>query len=427
MKKIITWMCNVAVALLSILAIAGYFFSPFWSINLGYTLSGEDLETMIGEYAQDFDVKEVVGKDGLELTLSLEIGTDLILGSFGAESERTVELLVGENTDNIVGQLTETLKDLAPKAAKSVAKKAVREEVRDKVGKYLDSLDSHSDKSVDDRLKDAGVDEIIEEKIDSIVETLFQGEPVQKEEVRKEILGAVDDVYEQLQKSGDEDLADLELSEEDREAIEEAIDEMLDQFADESGEIDLDEFLNELLAKGLDALGGQGGSGLVDGIALLAAEEGADSNATDQLKDAVKDYIMSLLPAQINIYIVWALRVMLFLWILSLLAWVYILIKLIVKLLKGSNNPTVKLKAPIILGWIPFLLLVILPTIGMMLFKGPISGVLPAEITARLASASISFASSGWFAFLAALVCIVLSGFYSIMRKQIEKEAKTTD
>lgn len=414
MKNLIIWICNGVVALLSILAIAGCFFSPFWSINVSYTLQEDDLETLIGDSSKDMNVKEIIGEEGVPLNVTLNVDGGILFQSFGSSAENTMETLVNENVDSIIDQLMPTFKELAPKIAKSVTKQKVRENVHSQVQNYLDSIGAQTDKTVEQRLKDAGVDELLDERINSIVDNLLENGSAHKDEVREEILQTVDDVYDKMQAGTDEDLGNIEFSEQNREEIKESLDEILDRMADDNGEIDIDELLNRLLSEGMDALNGddKAASG---GIALLA-DDGTSNDSTESLKQAAKKYIRENLPENIGTY-VWVIRGILILWMISSAAWIYILVKLIFKLVK-RDEPTVKLKMPIILGWLPFLVLVILPALVFSVFKGSLTGALSPTIAEKVMRASISFASSGWIALMAAVICIGISIFYIILRKR---------
>lgn len=415
MKNLVVWICNGVVALLSILAIVGYFFFPFWSIKVDFTLTAAQLEKMLeGNSDFEVDVNEVVGEEGVDLSLSLRITTGIVLGSLNSNAEKTVDSLVESNVDGIIDQLAPTLDKLMSGVVKSVAKQTVKKEVQKQFEDYLKSKGSESGKSIEERLKDAGLDELLDEKIDTIIENLFEGS-AKKDDVRDEILIAVDDIYESFKNSSDEELSSFTLTESNRASIEKTVDDNLEKFADENGVIDLSRFIEELLSQALESLVGSTG-----GIVPLAAESDGEASSSN-LKEALKDALLDALDG-FSTYIVWVLRAFLVLWVISSLAWIYILIKLLVKLVK-KGEPTVKLKMPIILGWLPYLILVIIPAIAMSLVKGPLSKLLPAEIP----SVSVAFASSGLIALIAAIVCIGISIFYIIVRKQAKKKAASED
>ena len=84
-------------------------------------------------------------------------------------------------------------------------------------------------------------------------------------------------------------------------------------------------------------------------------------------------------------------------------------------------NPAVKLKAPILfLGWLPFLILWIVPTIGLLIIDG--MGGLGTLIPSLSMLSGISLASSGIFACAAAVLLILLFIPYGIIRRKLRVE-----
>ena len=89
--------------------------------------------------------------------------------------------------------------------------------------------------------------------------------------------------------------------------------------------------------------------------------------------------------------------------------WAWVVIKMLFKL--TSDNPTVKLKLPILLGWLPFLALYVLPKVGMTILAGR-GGAELAGLTLAVSSCSVVSA-------IAALALIVISIPYHALKKRV--------
>ena len=96
---------------------------------------------------------------------------------------------------------------------------------------------------------------------------------------------------------------------------------------------------------------------------------------------------------------------------LSVLSWVYLFIKIVCKCF--MQNKYVKVKLPVIFGWLPFLFLMLLPNILLGVAFGALTGMLPA-LSALAGSACFS---SGMFAAIGAAALVVLWIPYRIVCK----------
>lgn len=460
-KRKIVWIFNIVVAALCLLSIICYFFGPVWQVKVSYTISADDFKQMIGE-KYDFDANEVIGSEGETVSASLSLTAENLFDSFFAGAEESVNKIIDSNVDSIVSQLSGTINGIARKTVKSAAKQLVKDEVHKNIQKFLTEKSEDgsevSSEEVQKKLDELGfTDDYIAEKTDKIIDDVFEGGS-DIDKVTGNIMDTVDEVYADFKKNaegkeGYEDLVDVELSEEDKTQIEDVVRDTLEELAQEDGTIDPDALIAELLMQAMGATGGgeknpDGGEGKASPAAspiasLLAA---ADETPTDEppaegetptdtqddantkLATAVKDKIYELIPEGATTYIVLALRIMTGLMLLSMLPWVYILIKLLVKVVKRSN-PAVKLALPIWLGWLFYLILAGIPGIAIfIIFKTSLLEKIVTmfgagtEILSRVAGASVSIQSISWISAIAALVIFAISIFYMVMRRKIEKE-----
>lgn len=456
-SRFAVFICNILVVLLCAAANLPYFFSPLWQIKIEYLLRAETLEKMLGDEAEGVDLDPVVG-EGIKLSLDLETGTSEILKSLiDSDAEKTVERTIESNADKIVDQLTPVLKDISEKVLRSVTEKKITETVKDQVKDFLsEDGDQTTDERVQEILDKAGfTDEYISSKTDELIDAIYADDAT-LDSVSKKTEETVEEVFSKLANSGETAFENAELTEEDKEKIKETVSEYLSVIADENGNINADEIAASLLLELLRATKNQEETSPetdsstpsetipetnAPAFALLASEVPNDSNIDvgngtneddakveskeEELKREIKQYIMDYISEDTENTIVLTLKITAGIVLFSMFTWVYLVLKILLKLF--SKNPAIKLKLPIWLGWLPFLILTILPRGIIALFKTSpafLTDRFGAEIVTKannfLASASLSFSSSGKAALIAAIALIVLSIPYGLFRRRLK-------
>lgn len=136
----------------------------------------------------------------------------------------------------------------------------------------------------------------------------------------------------------------------------------------------------------------------------------ADSQA--ELEEEVRNLIYRYIPhdAKEIGYVMIALYVIAALVLLSMIPWVYLFIKILFK--SFMKNPSVKLKAPILFGWLPFLLFMAIPNLAIFLLPM----LYPTESLPFVFQISVMSASV--IAFLAAVALILISFGYGRFAKR---------
>ena len=443
-KRKIVWFVNIAVALLCLLSILCYFFGPVWQINLTYTITADQFQEMVGSNLDfDFDAHEVIGEEGEKITVSASLSAGHVLGAFTSADE-TVDKILDSNINNVINQLTPALNGIAKKVVKSVAKNTVKSEVKNNVKKFLTKDDGSemSEEEVTEKLEGLGfTDDYISEKTDQLIEDVFAGGS-DIDTVTENIMDTVDEVYQDFQrnsagKEGYEEFQDVELSEEDKAAIEDTIRDTLDVLANEDGTIDPDELIAELLAQALSATQNGGGtegekengeeSGAADDFVLLADGDAESGSSKDKLASALKDKLNELLSDSVRGYMVYVFYGMAGLMIFSMIPWAYVLLKLIVKLARKDKNPTVKLALPIWFGWLFFLILVAIPSIALGVLNMPaVSGQLAQigglkNLLSMMQQINFTITSISWISMICTIIAFAISIYYMVVRRQLKK------
>ena len=145
-----------------------------------------------------------------------------------------------------------------------------------------------------------------------------------------------------------------------------------------------------------EASGETAGSGGSSGETTGSGE--ADS--TQALKNSLTQAINEKIGGQMNTFLL-VMKITGGVILFTLFTWAYIVLKILCK--AATANPVVKLKLPIWLGWLPFLILYAVPT-GVIKLAGSAS----AETAAMFAGMNFSFFTCGVISALAVLALIIV-------------------
>ncbi len=433
MKKLTTLLFNAIFAVISIAAIMFYFLFPMWTINLTYTVSKDEMNELLGSaIGEDYNFSGAIDDAGVPIAISLELDSfDQIL-SLSNGNEARVNRIIGRNADNIAAQLSGTIGDISRNVVKTVTATNVQKQITTQITSFLSTDDNPvSEEEAKEKLSQAGVtDQYIADQTDAIIDALYEnGGSV--ESVSDDVIAAAEDIYTKLAESDVEEFSELELTEENRAELRGAVEDALNNIADENGQLDPETFVDSMLAEMLRSMNSDeqtedsapSGSDNSDEesaaapTALLEAAtkaSGTESTETvttgaSSVSEELSSYLTRMLQQNgMDRMMGIALLVITILLLISLLSWLYLLIKIIVKCF--SRNSYVKLKAPIILGWLPFLVLVLLPMLGIMIAQNILA--IPA-----LSAITLGVASSGMYAAIGALLLVLIWIPYRIICK----------
>ena len=126
----------------------------------------------------------------------------------------------------------------------------------------------------------------------------------------------------------------------------------------------------------------------------------------DDLKTALKNMFMEKIPENTIPMASLAVKILAGVLLFTCFTWGYLVLKIIMKIFLPNN--AIRLKLPICLGWLPFLVLYALPMFALQTF----GEYIPQGI-------NISFYSGAWVSFAAAVFLLVLSLIYGILYKKL--------
>lgn len=436
-RTVPTLIFNVLFAIVCAAAIVMYFISPVWRIDLKANISNEMMHELTG--GEIDDLNEALGEDGTDVSLSIALDSMAVAQCLVQwDAAAMVDDILDRNLDSLATQLVAVIEPIAKNTIKTQASSAVKTEIKNAVKDYLSSPENEvTEERVNELLTEAGVtDTYIEEKTDAIIDRLYtNGSSV--DGVVDEVMTTVDEVYADLTASNVEEFQDIALTEESRESIRNAVADIVTDYADENGYINPEEIVNQLVIEALQSMSGESSEEEGAGTAALTAasyaaaseaqqpsdpsaqQPAGSSDSNEQLKTELKNYLSEQLlegpyaPAVYLPFVMLGLGVLL---AISLLSWVYLLLKILFKTF--MKNKYVKVKMPIILGWFLFLFLMLLPNLALTYIPTLLAGVLPAEILSVFTMLTgTAFFSSAMYAAIAAAVLIVLWIPYRIICK----------
>lgn len=498
-KKV--FICNLIITFLCILSIVGYFIMPFWKVEVSYTLTADSIKEMLDSAIDDasaeddnastqatkkaiaatnaeendenesdentdenesdegansgesggfdldnalneMDFSEIVGEEGLTISLSLQFETKDILSSYTDNPETVVENILNENVSNLVDQFTPTINKIAKSAVKMATRTVLKEELKEQV---KNNLPVANDEEAQRELDEMGLtDEYIKTQTDKLVDTFYEDD-MTPEKAADATVEVVEDAITKMKESGKEEFADIELSEENKAELREEITEVLEEFTDDEGNLDMDGFVSKLLSELINSSEGEDdyntegaddynteikGMRAVAPLAASGAQGSSDEAAeiSEELKADLTKSLMEQLDDSVEI-IALVFKCIGYVILFSFATWAYLILKILVKM--GMKNNAIKLKLPILLGSIPFVVLQLIPSTAVWLLKSQPSWIFDkiemsaedlAEIDMVMQPLNIRFSCCAWLSFVigCALFFFVIF-YYGKLRRKMKK------
>ena len=222
------------------------------------------------------------------------------------------------------------------------------------------------------------------------------------------------------------------MTDETKQQIRDVVSENIGSFASEDGKLNADEIIDRLLEEIAGGLGSGSGTASVTPAAPLsavglAADSGADASSGSSQAEAtlaanISEMLHSYLDGEnVSRIFLFVMIGVLVLVAISMLAWLYLLIKVFVK--GFSINPAVKLKMPIIfLGWLPALFFFIIPGLASVALFNFLGGPAALGLEQLSMLTALTINTSGVIALIAAALLIILFIPYGIIRKKLAVE-----
>lgn len=477
------FICNLLIAIVCAVSVFAYFLSPLWRVNIAYTMTAEQLESLMkdtssgessgegsgegssegsgsssGESSssgstsgedQSETIKELVG-DGIEINLTVRLRTQDVLSSLNSPAEETVQKLIDSNVDKIMDQLSEPLNKIAKNMVKMLAEDGLRSAVRQQVGNVLGA--DATDDDITATLEKAGfTDEYITGETNKLIDAIY-AENATPQSVADLATETVEDVFDKLAESGEAAFEGLTLTEENKTQIHDAIEEALSLLTQEDGTIDMEAFMAQMILQMLEGENGsessdetakskttalsasaaesrtESGTSGTEGGTSSGAEDDEAADAQAELKAKVREAILNKIPDNAATMIAYSMKFVAGVLLFTFFTWFWLILKIVLKLF--AKNNAIKLKLPIWLGHLPFTVLCLVPTLAFKLLKNPsiLESVVGAETIAQItqltSALKVSFYSSAWLSFAGSIFLILFSLlFYGRLRKKLKRSA----
>ena len=334
----------------------------------------------------------------------------LTIVPFASDGEKLVAEMVDYNAETLTNQLPGTVKEVSKAAVRATAKNSLKETLKDGSAEYQwkdeETVNAELDKLTDALMKDGATVSSVSDAAADTIANVYKSE------------------------TGND------MPEADKQAAKAEMEKMLKEVADENGNIDADKLITDMLAQMLSGNSGSGNNENGDGNGTGADKETAaatftaaktstrfigtgegsgetagsggssgettgsgEADSMQALKDSLTQAINEKIGGQMNTFLL-VMKITGGVILFTLFTWAYIVLKILCK--AATANPVVKLKLPIWLGWLPFLILYAVPT-GVIKLAGSAS----AETAAMLAGMNFSFFTCGIVSALAALALII--------------------
>ena len=484
MNKTIAYILNAVVVLFCVIAISCYFYSPMLDLKIGVkvtqevadelkkTMTSEDASapTQPGEVSENDVINETLDqlvKDEITLKANIAVTTSgLFTAMFDRAATKTsVRKAITDNVDGMLDTVSASIDKVVESLSKSMVKTSVKSALSDTVSQYIKDKNL-ADKTVDAVLTDLGLtDEFIDKKTETLTTALL-ADGATVDSVTATAMQLIDETVSTLASNATGDYADLtieELSPEVKSRIETSVRDVLSKVADEDGNVDINSLVYNFIGRALeDSSKPDTGSGEGEKIAAVktaiaadaasgatggttggeSGSTGGESGSTggeekqytkEDVEKLLTDRVESLFGEQAIDGVTTALAVGGWVTLLTMLLWLYLIVKIVIKLF--AQNPMIKLGLPIWLGNFPFATFFVLPFAASVALtklgtdsslSSALASVLPKELVDGIVKAggaiSLSVSSCAVISAILTVAFAAFSIFYMIFRNKLKEQ-----
>lgn len=485
MNKTIAYILNAVVVLFCVIAISCYFYSPMLDLKIGVkvtqevadelkkAMTSEDASapTQPGEVSENDVINETLDqlvKDEITLKANIVVTTSgLFTAMFDRAATKTsVRKAITDNVDGMLDTVSASIDKVVESLSKSMVKTSVKSALSDTVSQYIKDKNL-ADKTVDAVLTDLGLtDEFIDKKTETLTTALL-ADGATVDSVTATAMQLIDETVSTLASNATGDYADLKLeylSPEVKSRIETSVRDVLSKVADEDGNVDINSLVYNFIGRALeDSSKPDTGSGegekiaaVKTAIAAVAASgttggtTGGESGSTGgttggatsgEEKQYTKEDVEKLLTERVESLfgeraidgVTTALAVGGWVTLLTMLLWLYLIVKIVIKLF--AQNPMIKLGLPIWLGNFPFATFFVLPFAASVALtklgtdsslSSALASVLPKELVDGIVKASgaisLSVSSCAVISAILTVAFAAFSIFYMIFRNKLKQQ-----
>lgn len=474
MNKTIAYILNAVVVLFCVIAISCYFYSPMLDLKIGVkvtqeiadelkkAMTSEDASapTQPGEVSENDVINETLDqlvKDEITLKANIAVTTSgLFTAMFDRAATKTsVRKAITDNVDGMLDTVSASIDKVVESLSKSMVKTSVKSALSDTVSQYIKDKNL-ADKTVDAVLTDLGLtDEFIDKKTETLTAALL-ADGATVDSVTATAMQLIDETVSTLASNATGDYADLkleELSPEVKSRIETSVRDVLSKVADEDGNVDINSLVYNFIGRALDdtskpdtgsgegekiaavktAIAADAASGTTGGTTGGATSGEEKQYTKEDVEKLLTDRVESLFGEQAIDGVTTALAVGGWVTLLTMLLWLYLIVKIVIKLF--AQNPMIKLGLPIWLGNFPFATFFVLPFAASVALtklgtdsslSSALASVLPKELVDGIVKAggaiSLNISSCAVISAILTVAFAAFSIFYMIFRNKLKEQ-----
>ena len=435
MKSVFSFIMNLIVIVLSILAVFGHFFAPLWTINLEVTLTPDIAEVIFPEKKNPTEEEKTtamlireLAKENVSLSAKLDFDTAEVINCALTEDENTKAVVlsaIDALVDSVDNEKLAGIED-------SIARASVSTAIKSQVEKFSEELG----KNVEEIMQDIGIDdEFIKGKTTDILNAV-RAEDATVDTITETVMSVVDGVYDKLESSEFADQVD-DLSSQDKKAIEATVKAVVSLIADENGNVDGNDFLSHLFARLLSDDDSEEQATANESVSFASKKLNLNANLFEELdqepnsgekdlKEVLRERLYGIVSDGVVGFFKKVFVVASVILAFSSFWWLFLILKILLRTL--TKNPYIKLKSAITFGWIPFAILYIIPSALVWLLADPasfiwgwIGSIFPALKTI-ISGVAISFATSAVVSIVCTVILFVFGIIYSICRNNYKPD-----
>lgn len=224
--KLITFIFNIVIAALCVVAIYGYTMRPVWEIKAtvqfnqtlldkltesgilpsdaaktaaeGSTSDGTSTDTSSEDILQE--ILQQMAKDEIKLPITLSLSSKSFFNALTASDYAPIDDLIDKTVDEAFGEEIRSALESVKKSAAKGATKTLVKQTFNELKNSEDYKNEFGDKDFEEVLNDVGIDEAtLDQKIDTVYTALSSNNTV--EQATDEIIEVVNDIYDAVKNS----------------------------------------------------------------------------------------------------------------------------------------------------------------------------------------------------------------------------------
>ncbi len=409
---------NLIVAMLAVASIITLSLGNFFALKINITID-ESLASSI--FGDDDSIIDELGEINLDIPIYFEIRGPLLLQSFTKDSTVLVETFLSEQVDALIPTLLGTVNTIVKIFTNALVGAVVQE----------------AKSAITANLEDLGMSEITDEQILEQLESEYGVTQADIDDLKNDLSEMM---FAQLNNDADGATDILENSQTLSSLItvfaERELEEDNGTYTQEELDAKVAEMKGELIDSYNDTMSDMSidGDFSTESIVVWFFSEIAENDSIQSIED-VESFLNDKISGSLDSSTIDGIHLVMMILggflLLVIASWGYLLLKILVKFF--ARNKTVGMLAPKLLGWLPYIILIAVPTLIFNNIPKILSALssrlsLDAETVENILYyvnlITLKFSALTWVSALSVLILMIIWFPYHRWRKQIKREKK---